>query len=90
MNCTKSSLKGVNVLKWLTFALQSVANREIFRAFDLEDRRAGRGDVRLWADHTTGRERRILAEREIGRFGLGKEGKEGEGEKKFAGVEKKL
>ena len=76
-------------MRWLTFALQFVADR----ALDLEDRRAGSGEVRLWADHTTGRERRILAEREIGeigRLGLEKEGKEGEGEKKFAGVEKKL
>ena len=80
-------------MKWLTFAPQFVADRAIFRALDLEDRRAGSGEVRLWADHTTGRERRILAEREIGeigRLGLEKEGKEGEGEKKFAGVEKKL
>ena len=77
-------------MKWLTFALQFVADRAICKAFDLEGSRARSGAVRLWADHTTGRERRILAEREIGRFGLGKEGKEGEGEKKFAGVEKKL
>ena len=90
MNCTKSSLKGVNVLRRLTFALQFVADRAIFRAFDLGGQEGRtRGNPPMGGPHDRPREEDFSGE-EDWEVGVGKRGKRGRRGEKICGGGKKV